>query len=229
LATKIKEYYHSLRQTLNLSTKAPIAEAKNKDLDLWLTDDTDREKELPGKWSELQDRHFPLFLSFDHFSALLEADLGTGHLSADSHSAETRRLNSMLSGTAAIDTGAELDISSAEMQPKAGLSVSRADEWMHFIDLQGFLDVYWPHFDERLTKGLDPALCFSEFIGVIQGGESSLGEPAGCLSREAYLNLSLRAQATFAHAREQIYSLFLAYRAEKGEQLLMRDSKETAF
>lgn len=38
----------------------------------------------------------------------------------------------------------------------------------------------------------------------------------GYLSKEAYLAYSARAQGTFAHARERVYELYLAYRALKG-------------
>jgi hypothetical protein len=39
-----------------------------------------------------------------------------------------------------------------------------------FIDPYGriFVAAYWPHFDFRLTKGLDPALVYSEFLGIIE-------------------------------------------------------------
>jgi hypothetical protein len=31
-----------------------------------------------------------------------------------------------------------------------------------------FVAAYWPHFDYQLTKGLDPALVYSEFLGIIE-------------------------------------------------------------
>ena len=31
-----------------------------------------------------------------------------------------------------------------------------------------FVAAYWQHFDYQLKKGLDPALVYSEFLGVIE-------------------------------------------------------------
>lgn len=31
-----------------------------------------------------------------------------------------------------------------------------------------FNAAYWPHFNQKLTKGFDPALIYSEFLGVIE-------------------------------------------------------------
>lgn len=50
-------------------------------------------------------------------------------------------------------------------------------------------------------------------LGVIKGSEQSLGR--GCLDRETYLNLSYRAQSTFADQRDVIYDLFLKYMERK--------------
>ena len=60
-------------------------------------------------------------------------------------------------------------------------------------------------------SGLDPALVFGEFMGVIKGSEDAIGTKNRCLDREAYKMLSVRIQGTFSHKRDDIYDLFVAY------------------
>ena len=59
--------------------------------------------------------------------------------------------------------------------------------------------------------GLDPALVFGEFMGVIKGSEDAIGAKDRCLDREPYKLLSIRSQATFSQKRDDIYDLFMAY------------------
>lgn len=78
-----------------------------------------------------------------------------------------------------------------------------------------FLRSYWPHFSQTLTKGLDPSLVFSEFIGVIKGSEESLSHENRFLDKSEYENLSHRAQYAFANQRDVIYSIFSSFRKHK--------------
>lgn len=48
-------------------------------------------------------------------------------------------------------------------------------------------------------------------MGVIKGSEEAVGTPHRCLDWETYMSLSHRTQGTFAHKRDEIYSLFAAY------------------
>ena len=61
------------------------------------------------------------------------------------------------------------------------------------------------------TSGLDPALVFGEFMGVIKGSEDTVGTKDRCLDRESYKSLSVRSQGTFPHRRDDIYDLFIEY------------------
>ncbi|KAF8151989.1 hypothetical protein K438DRAFT_1988110 [Mycena galopus ATCC 62051] len=81
--------------------------------------------------------------------------------------------------------------------------------------LRSFLSGYWPHFPQTLTKGLDPSMVFSEFLGVIMGAEETLTSASSFLDRDTYLNLSERAQSTFADQRQRIYDLFESYMSQK--------------
>lgn len=47
------------------------------------------------------------------------------------------------------------------------------------------------------------------------GSEETLSGASSYLNRDAYLNVSERAQSTFADQRERIYSLFESYVSQK--------------
>ncbi|KAJ7151710.1 hypothetical protein C8R46DRAFT_1357916 [Mycena filopes] len=74
---------------------------------------------------------------------------------------------------------------------------------------------YWPHFPQSLSKGLDAAMVFSEWMGVIKGSEETLTSKSYYLDREDYLNLSERRQSTFSDQRARIYDLFERYLTQK--------------
>lgn len=112
-----------------------------------------------------------------------------------------------------------------------------------------FLQYYWPHFPQTLTKGLGKLLCFDRrqglscaakillwfsvnswvcqenpqiglalmgaLAGVIMSSEETLMGESSCLDRDAYLNLSERAQSSFASRRQRVYSLFESYLTRK--------------
>ena len=63
----------------------------------------------------------------------------------------------------------------------------------------------------------DPALVWSEFLGVISGSEGSLAAGNGYMDRESYEELSHRTQATFARQRGPVYELFQTYTRRKRE------------
>ncbi|KAL1686634.1 hypothetical protein GGG16DRAFT_117700 [Schizophyllum commune] len=81
-----------------------------------------------------------------------------------------------------------------------------------------FLTAYWPHFSQKLTKGLDPSLVFSEIMGVIKGSEEASLVAGRCLDRQTYEDLSVRRQSTFANRRGLIYDIFLQYTKEKASR-----------
>lgn len=102
-----------------------------------------------------------------------------------------------------------------------------------FVSYDEFLTSYWVHLPQTLTRSLgegtwfplvfpnenaDPALVFGEIIGVIKGSEETVGTKERCLDREAYKSLSCRTQGMFAHKRDEIYDLFMAYTKLKYQQ-----------
>ena len=69
-------------------------------------------------------------------------------------------------------------------------------------------------------SGLDPALVFGEFMGVIKGSEDAVMAKDRCLDRESYRSLTIGGQGTFFRRRNDIYDLFVAYtklKQQRGE------------
>jgi len=103
-----------------------------------------------------------------------------------------------------------------------------------FVSYDEFLASYWVHLPQTFTRVLgkgtparlhpvpdrksDPALVFGEIMGVIKGSEGAVGTQYRYLDRETYMSLSCRTQGTFAHKRDEIYDLFMAYTKLKRER-----------
>ncbi|KAI0042885.1 hypothetical protein FA95DRAFT_1609833 [Auriscalpium vulgare] len=197
LADKVEEYFIKLLQPLAMQSEAAIPELlerqKNRE-DAGMVDRdeaADWRDDLPHRFSELQDSHFPMFITFDKLSSLLEADG---------------------SGKGVQEAPGLLD------SPADGRS-GRSTEYMRqkraaFVSYDVFREEYWPHFPQPLTKGL----VFSEFLGIIKGSEQTIDAPKPFLDRDTYMALSVRAQSTFASKRSEIYNLFEAYLKIKRER-----------
>ncbi|KAK0207964.1 hypothetical protein DFS33DRAFT_396866 [Desarmillaria ectypa] len=188
LAKKVQEYFSKLASSLAMASQTfaelmrlPKVSQYHEDLGLVDVDDiVDWRSDLPAKFSELEGKHFPLFITFDGLCDMLEADMRT----------------KMLSPTSPIDR-------------------KRTKSHTGVIDFESFFESYWSHFPEHLVKGLDPALVFSEIIGVIKGSEETLSEGKRHLNRTAYLDLSKRQQSTFADRRGEVYEIFESYMHKK--------------
>ncbi|KAK0440419.1 uncharacterized protein EV420DRAFT_1650550 [Desarmillaria tabescens] len=188
LAKKVQEYFAKLSSSLAMAsqssadlTKLPRAPQYQDDLGLIDADDVvDWRTDLPAKYSELEERHFPLFITFDGLCDMLEADMSTQKL---------------------------IDMRRTGIKRQMGV-----------ITFESFCESYWSHFPEPLIKGLDPALVFSEIIGVIEGSAETLSEKRHHLSKDAYLDLSKRRQSTFADQRCEVYRLFELYIRKKKSQ-----------
>lgn len=186
LAIKVKEYYTRLQETLAASAftreQMKIVEEKKSAAtnEIDLIDEEDIKQSLPASWSDLEDHHFPLFLSFDHLCSLLEKAYDVNFTSQGIAAAQRQQAR-LLAQSSKTKGDKEESVPSAESYmldtlETANVAVKEVDRsaWSHFVDLDTFIVHYWPHFDQRLTKHFDPSLCYAEFVGVIQGSEESL-------------------------------------------------------
>ncbi|CAE6468490.1 unnamed protein product [Rhizoctonia solani] len=120
--------------------------------------------DLPRRFSELKDSHFPLFVSFDKLCELIEGDM--------------------------LGVAGEDALTSAR---------SRAQ---HIVD---FKHQYWPTFSPKLTRNLNPALVFSEILGVIKGYGRTL-------TMDEYLSeLSHKKSPLLMGVRDKVYAIYEAY------------------
>ncbi|KZV61291.1 P-loop containing nucleoside triphosphate hydrolase protein [Peniophora sp. CONT] len=218
LADKVEEYFVKLLEFLHFASANGTSDALRELLgrrqvreEAGLVDRDeaiDWREDLPARFSELQDNHFPMFITFDKLSSLLEADMKTTIVAkreeAEITSPTTPGMPNPLDGVG------------------GGTSEYMLQRRTAFVSFDVFKDEYWPYFPQPLTKGIDPALVFSEFMGVIKGSEKTLedGSEKTWLSLSEYMKLSARSQATFASRRKEIYRLFQAYiraRRERGD------------
>ncbi|KIJ21330.1 hypothetical protein PAXINDRAFT_164864 [Paxillus involutus ATCC 200175] len=193
LATKVEEYFKKLLESLALggysleelkklkARNTEVAEAGLVDLD----DVPEDQSSIPRKYCALEEKHFPLFVTFDKLVRMIAADVLTGD--------------------------------GPEVQSAAKLFINKDDVEAResFVTFDVFARKYWPHFPQPSTKGLEPWLVFSEFMGIIKGSETSLACPGGFLDEETYCSLPLRSNPTSANQRQKIYALFKAYRKLK--------------
>ncbi|OCH88979.1 hypothetical protein OBBRIDRAFT_757238 [Obba rivulosa] len=207
LAEKVEEYFLKLYGSLatanqTLEELAQVLQNKKQQQEQGLVDRDEEvlwRGDLPKRFAELKDEHFPMFITFDHLCRLMEAELREVQLGS----------NKQLSAEAVTKSTEDTEFLSNDYMQQ------RRDK---FISYSTFLESYWAHFSQSLTKGLDPALVFGEFMGVIRGSELALSNESGYLEKDKYLSLSHRTQATFANQRETIYKLFQAYLRRKRDR-----------
>ncbi|KAA1475419.1 hypothetical protein DENSPDRAFT_842194 [Dentipellis sp. KUC8613] len=197
LAGKVEEYFMKLMKSLALVDHVPphilallaawgareragAGMYNVEELDVWRTD-------LPAKFSELEDRHFPLFITIDELCSLVQADVAPPKPAS---MPKTRK---------------------AQRKASWSATYRREARSKKIITFEVFKDEYWARLPQHLTKGLAPSLVFGEFIGVIKGSEDTLKYPKRMLTQEGYQNASTRSYATFCNMREVLYELFQAY------------------
>ncbi|KAG8815978.1 hypothetical protein FRC17_000507, partial [Serendipita sp. 399] len=220
LAERVEEYFQNmirsyssdLQSSEELEWNAKKKKEADKDL-VQLDEEYEGAGTLPEKFSELEDKHFPLFLTFDKLCRLLEADLNSDW-NADRERHDLRSVRRFRLGDV---PDVEIDLFNADEfvhhAPKSQVSSGK-------ILFEDFSSKYWAHFSQPARKGLDASLVWSEFQGVLRGSEHSLECQNGAISREVYESnlISFRKQATFATHRSRLYDLFESYMKRKAER-----------
>lgn len=115
LAGRVEEYFNKLVSTARTASGSAAsdgggdgqpphqASTKTKDELLDLDDEADDDERLPGRWSELQDHHFPLFVTFDQvrpgLSPLEQPSLHTSQETLTIHAQSLYSFAGYLKGT----------------------------------------------------------------------------------------------------------------------------------
>ncbi|KAF8336973.1 uncharacterized protein EI90DRAFT_3119273 [Cantharellus anzutake] len=209
LASKVEEYYLQLLEATQLGSalvsgirRVKLSEKHLTELD----EEADDRPDLPERFSELKDEHFPLFLTYDQLRRMLETEYDVVWHRSASHKTKapattpqvTKQKN--LTDLIANDTWDSSDSSPDARRGHSGL-----------VTFEAFKAHYWSHMDQRQIKGLDPAQVLSEIIGVICGHKDTMKTNSGYLTREAYTALSHRSHSAFASDRSRIYDMFERY------------------
>lgn len=86
------------------------------------------------------------------------------------------------------------------------------------VNYEKFSVSYWPHFNAKLTKKLDPSRVFTEIISHIKGGPQALEAMEFKLNRDDYVMLSKgRSSSLSGEIRGTIYDIFQMYENMKTE------------
>ncbi|KAI0247856.1 hypothetical protein BJV78DRAFT_1285222 [Lactifluus subvellereus] len=166
LAEKVEEEYVSLLYSLSATPEAlqyvheRIQQWNTRRKEIFnLEDVEDTRDDLPEKYSELRDGHFPLFVTMDTLCNLLEADMKPTAGPSRSRNSRSQKRN------------------------------TKWHSRTNLVTFDVFKREYWPRMPRHWTKGIAPSLVFSDFLGNIKGSEKSLDYPNRALDREAYENL----------------------------------------
>ncbi|KAI0317334.1 P-loop containing nucleoside triphosphate hydrolase protein, partial [Amylostereum chailletii] len=167
LARKVEYEFIKLLKSDVISQHAPqhfISRAQRapEELDEYSAMFVEPDAELPEKFSQLTDDHFPLFVTFADLCKLLEGDL------LDDKQKQTAWF--------ANQRGS---------QEAWSVRYKKASQ-DQYIKYEDFVSNYWPHFPQDLTKNHAPSYVFGQFMGVIKGSEGSLTSANSRLDRQAY-------------------------------------------
>ncbi|KAH9172883.1 hypothetical protein EDB89DRAFT_1962838 [Lactarius sanguifluus] len=136
LADKVEEYFIKLLQSLVLASKTEggisdlLERQKNRE-EAGLVDQDEAmnwREDLPQRFSDLQDAHFPMFITFDKLSAMIEADM---------------------SHPPGIVT--EIELGAGQQAESSEYMLQRRKS---FISFDVFREEYWAHFPQSLTKNI---------------------------------------------------------------------------
>ncbi|CAE6535633.1 unnamed protein product [Rhizoctonia solani] len=222
LAQRVQEYYQSLvRSSSGVVDKYSRGDEQDEEVLADLDDEDSSTFGLPPKYSMLEEKHFPLFVTYDQLCSLLEADFGFQFRRTSRtrvHTAAEKRFTIAEVADVKIDLDREVEVEIEPLATEVASSIDTKEDLEQArraaVTFEIFVAAYWPHFDFRLTKGLDPALVYSEFLGIIEGSEQALQSSTGALDRGEYTSLSHR-KSFFASQRDRVYDLYELYRKRK--------------
>ncbi|PKY58174.1 P-loop containing nucleoside triphosphate hydrolase protein [Rhizophagus irregularis] len=197
LCHRVKEYFNRLRESAMLAGKkismTQFYEYKRKKEEEEVLDGIDsmfeegnEEDDIPNSFHELADHHFPLFITYDKFSKMLQETYGIKSI--------TKQRN--------LDAENDIDSYDKENFYQKSSSIKTTN----FVDYKVFQRRYW----HRLNCDFDCELVYAEF-SIIKGSNPEVD----FLSREDYKSISIKKYPVFSYDRDRIYDLFEKYEAEK--------------
>ncbi|OWM65616.1 hypothetical protein CDL15_Pgr017113 [Punica granatum] len=172
-----------------------LAESSSTDVDF--TNKADQFEDIPDSFIDIPHKSYPLVITFTKFLIMLDGSIGVSYFE-------------------------KFPLSRDICQEKVGAARSLALQAFvqeKEVNYEKFCAVYWPHFNERLTRKLDPSRVFTEIISHIKGRLQVGNSCSGRLSRTDYVSLSDgRGSHLTQKERHKVYDVFLEYEKKKSER-----------
>ena len=175
LATKVEEYFNKLMSSHEAAECSP-RELRERERDVeeeieYIDQDDNRQwrSDLPEKFSELEDKHFPLFITYDRvwisptsnylilpfheqLCTMLQNDLVRGNRNGGLIIPQTDILGDEATSPTSPTSPrmSRLRAGSSSISSSDYMQQSRRD----FVSYREFLVLYWDHFPQTLTKAL---------------------------------------------------------------------------
>ncbi|CAB5211866.1 unnamed protein product [Rhizophagus irregularis] len=176
LCNRVKEYFNKLRESAILAGKKISMtqfyeyrrkkEEEEADRIDSMFEEGDEDDNIPNSFHKLADRHFPLFITYDKFSKMLQETYGIKNI------INQRNLDA--------DEIGEIDTNDEEEKFYQKSSFIKTT---NFVDYNVFRKKYWP----CLNCKFDCELVYAEF-SIIKGSKPEVN----FLSREDYRNISIK-------------------------------------
>ncbi|KIN94541.1 hypothetical protein M404DRAFT_380130 [Pisolithus tinctorius Marx 270] len=141
LATKVEEYFVKLLDSLSLAgyTLDELAMLKSRNVYRGLVDNDDvpdAQSGIPQRYSELEDHHFPLFLTFDRLVRMIAADiLDTDHPGAE----RATRLFARSQDPEVLDSFVTYEVFVHRYWPRLAHLTKCLDPWPVFGEIMGII------------------------------------------------------------------------------------------
>ncbi|KAK3002990.1 hypothetical protein RJ639_019262 [Escallonia herrerae] len=159
-------------------------------------DDAAQFTDIPDTFVDLSPKAYPLIITFRKFLLMLDGTVGTSYFE------RFRDVRQTCQGIPSTSKSVILE------------AFIRNNE----VNYDRFCSSYWPHFNMRLTKILDPSNVFTEIMSVIKGGLRTGDSHDGRLCQHDYVAISEDRGSTLSmQKREVVYEIFLEYEKKKVE------------
>ncbi|GJR10991.1 UvrD-like helicase, ATP-binding domain, P-loop containing nucleoside triphosphate hydrolase [Tanacetum coccineum] len=150
--------------------------------------------DIPDTFTNIPVKKYPLVITFQKFLMMLDGSLGNSFFERFRDARESSHGNCISSRSIAFQTFIRL----------------------REVTFDRFCSLYWPHFNSKLTKKLDPSRVFTEIISHIKGGLQAGDCSNGKLNYVGYCLLAESRSSTLTkEKRENVYRLYQDYEKMK--------------
>lgn len=157
-------------------------------------DNTMQFSDIPNSLIDLSHELYPLVITFHKFLLMLDGTVGISFFDKFPEARDDLNENTSSSRSLFFNTFIK----------------------MKEVTFEKFCASYWPQFNNKLTKGLQSSIVYTEIMSYIKGGLRSVESEKGKLSRDEYILLSeSRISTLSSQERDCIYDIFLQYERKK--------------